>query len=458
MPMKEMKKIKVSVIIYVRNDCCHIERCIKSVLNQTLREMEVLIIDGGSTDGTKEIAEEIASQDSRVRVVLSKPGVGAQFNLGLREAKGEYIGICESDDYLLPEMYQEEYKTAIQYQLDIVRADFYRFFETEGKEVRFSVSIADNSDLYHRVMNPKKERAILRAGSQGFWSGLYRRKFLLEQRITMNETPGAAYQDMGFAFLSTIHAERIMLLKRPFYCYRMDNPNSSENSPRKLTMVTEEYCRLKERLMEKKIFEEYKEWYFFWKVNGMIWFYHRLSGKTRTEYASLMYQEIEREIQFTGYSGSELSFSSREMVNKARESYHDLQTYLQQTNQNLLEMEERIKEIPVTQTVLIFGNGNMGRLLRCYMEYNGKKLAAYVDNNRELWGMMEGEIPIMAPGDAVERYPDAIYMIANINAYEEIKQQLLSLKISEEKIILCNNYEKILVCLQKSVMDEKDVM
>lgn len=448
----EIEKIKVSVIIYVKNDYCHTERCIKSVLNQTLREMEVLIIDGGSTDGTKELAEKIASEDYRVRVISSEPGVGAQFNLGLREAKGEYIGICESDDYLLPEMYQEEYETAVQYQLDIVRADFNRFFEIEGKEIIFPVAIADSPNLYNCIIHPKKDRSILRAGSQGFWSGLYRRKFLLEQGITMNETPGASYQDMGFAFLSTICAERIMLLKQAFYCYRMDNPNSSENSPKKLTMVTDEYQLLKERLFKENLFEEYKEWYFFWKVNGMLWFYNRLSGTVKAEYASLMHHEIEDELKFTGYSGSELSFACREVVNKAKESYHALLTYFQQFNQDLQKMEQAIKGIHADQTIVIFGNGNMGKLLRCFMEYHEKKLAAYVDNNQKLWGSMENKIPVMAPEDAVKSYPDAVYMIANINAYLEMKKQLLDLDVKEENIVVCNNYEKILVCLQKSVM------
>lgn len=453
----EKKKIKVSVIIYVRNDYCHIEKCIRSVLNQTLREIEILIIDGGSTDGTKELAEKIASEDYRVRVISSKPGVGAQFNLGLQEAKGEYIGICESDDYLLPGMYQEEYETAVQYRLDIVRADFNRFFEIGRKEIAFPVSIADSPALYHCVINPKKDRSILRAGSQGFWSGLYRREFLLEQGITMNETPGASYQDMGFAFLSTIHAERIMLLKRTFYCYRMDNPNSSENSPKKLTMVTDEYQLLKERLLKENLFEEYKEWYFFWKVNGMLWFYNRLSGKIKTEYASLMYHEINCELKLTGYSGSELSFACREIVSKVKESHHALLTYLQQVNQDLLKMEQEINGIHTSQVVVIFGNGNMGRLLRCYMEYHGKILAAYIDNNQNLWGTIEDKVPVIAPEDAVKLYPDAIYVIANINAYYEIKQQLLDLEIKEENIVICNNYEKILVCLQKSVMGENSV-
>ena len=100
-----MDKIKVSVLTYVKNDCTHIEQCMRSVMAQDMQDMEYLVIDGGSTDGTRQIIEKLASEDERIRVINSEPGLGHQFNIGVREATGEYIGVCESDDYILPGMY-----------------------------------------------------------------------------------------------------------------------------------------------------------------------------------------------------------------------------------------------------------------------------------------------------------------------------------------------------------------
>ena len=120
----------VSVLMYVKNGMPYFERAIRSVVNQTLSDIEVLVIDGGSTDGTIELVQEYECKDERVRLLRCDVGsVGAQFNLGLREAKGEYIGIVESDDYILPEMYEKEYWCAKEVDCDVLRADNYIFFE-----------------------------------------------------------------------------------------------------------------------------------------------------------------------------------------------------------------------------------------------------------------------------------------------------------------------------------------
>ena len=103
--MTDYETIKVSVIIYVKNTVNYVEQCITSVRNQTLPEIEILIIDGGSTDGTKEIIEKVKGQDVRIRTFDGPASVGAQFNIGLREARGQYIGICEADDYIPSDMY-----------------------------------------------------------------------------------------------------------------------------------------------------------------------------------------------------------------------------------------------------------------------------------------------------------------------------------------------------------------
>ena len=130
-----MKEIKISAIIYVLNSISYIEKCVRSVMSQTLQEIEILIIDGGSTDGTLEIIEKLSKEDIRIRIIHSASGVGRQFNKGLCEARGEYISICESDDYILPDMYKYQYEIAKKYELDVLRADANHFFEIrDGKE------------------------------------------------------------------------------------------------------------------------------------------------------------------------------------------------------------------------------------------------------------------------------------------------------------------------------------
>src|SRR5690554_5825547 len=96
---------KVTVIVPFFNSENYIRECIESLVNQTLKELEIICINDGSTDGSYEIVQEYAQRDDRI-VLISKynTGYGHSMNLGLSLAKGEYIGILESDDYVVSSM------------------------------------------------------------------------------------------------------------------------------------------------------------------------------------------------------------------------------------------------------------------------------------------------------------------------------------------------------------------
>ena len=117
--------IKVSVLMPSLNVVRYIRECMESVISQTMKEMEVLCIDAGSTDGTLEILEEYVQKDRRVRLIKAdKKSYGHQMNLGLKEAVGEYIGVVETDDLIRPKMYEELYAAARKNNADYVKSDF----------------------------------------------------------------------------------------------------------------------------------------------------------------------------------------------------------------------------------------------------------------------------------------------------------------------------------------------
>lgn len=436
-----VEDIKVSVLVYVLNGKKYIEKCIRSVLNQTLKEIELIVIDGGSTDGTLDLIKEICKSDQRVHIIYSDPGVGLQFNTGLKAARGEYIGICESDDYILPDMYDKQYAVAKKYQLDMLRADAIHFFEDgKGREIHFTVKLSKENDLYGQVLDLTGDNCVLKLGVNSFWSGLYRREFLLKENLFMNETKGAAYQDTSFAFLTSVKAKRVMLSRDAFYCYRLDNPNSSVNLPQRITMLNHEYQLLKKRLLKEGLFEIYKEIYLSWKINGYLGFYDSLSENLRDSYEKIMYDDIQKELESGRFLENELSEKERKVTKKIKESISVLHQYLHRIYTELYVTKQRLESIGAQEDIVIFGNGDMGKLVSLYLKYNKKKIVAYMDNNQELWGRMPEDIVVMEPEQAVQQFSNSIYIISNVANYQNMRDQLISLSVKEENMIICNDY------------------
>lgn len=97
----------ISVIVPVYNIKEYLPRCVSSILNQTYQKLEVILVDDGSTDGTGELCDQLAEQDARIRVFhKTNGGSSSARNLGIAEAKGDYLGFVDSDDYISPEMYE----------------------------------------------------------------------------------------------------------------------------------------------------------------------------------------------------------------------------------------------------------------------------------------------------------------------------------------------------------------
>lgn len=112
--------IKVSIIIPVYNTEKYIRKCLESAINQTLTDIEIICINDGSTDNSLSILYEYAAKDSRIRVFTkANEGVAKARNLGLRHARGEYVGFIDSDDFVDEKYFEELYNYGPQY--DVIR-------------------------------------------------------------------------------------------------------------------------------------------------------------------------------------------------------------------------------------------------------------------------------------------------------------------------------------------------
>lgn len=115
-----MAKPKVSIVVPVYNTEKYLKRCLDSIINQTIKDIEIIIVDDGSKEECATLCDEISKTDSRIKVIHKQnEGLGFARNSGIETATGEYIGFVDSDDYIKPTMYEALYNTAEKYNADL---------------------------------------------------------------------------------------------------------------------------------------------------------------------------------------------------------------------------------------------------------------------------------------------------------------------------------------------------
>ena len=240
---EENKKedIKISVVIPIFNVETYLPQCLDSILSQTLKDIEVICVNDGSTDTSLKILKDYLSRDKRIKIIdKENAGYGHTMNIGMDMAKGEYIAIVESDDYILPDMFEILYEKASENDLDFVKSDYYRFFGEEDNITKSYFKIDSTDTLYNKLLSTSEDHETFKV-LMNTWTGLYKTSFLRENNIRHFETPGASYQDNGFWFKTFFYGKRVMLVPQAFYMYRRDNPNSSVKNKSKVYAMDKEY-------------------------------------------------------------------------------------------------------------------------------------------------------------------------------------------------------------------------
>lgn len=278
--------IKVSVIVPVYNNESYIRECLESIMKQTMKELEILVINDGSTDGTPEIIQELAAADDRIMIYdIQNSGYGKAVNLGISHARGEYIGIVESDDYIAPEMYEELYRDAKKENLDVIKGDFYKFIG-EGTSRSLEYISMCREDLYGRVMCPILDQEAF-GGKIYIWAGIYKKEFMDRHDIRVHESLGASYQDNGFWFLTFLYAEKVLFVQKPYYFLRRDNPCSSMMAKDKWECIFEEYQYIENKMQrEPDVFKHIRSVYWFYKYKAYMAHFDRISEQYYKDYTS----------------------------------------------------------------------------------------------------------------------------------------------------------------------------
>lgn len=202
----------ISVIIPCFNVEKYIDRCMESVINQTYRYLEIILVDDGSTDSTGEICDRYSQMDKRIKVVHKKNGgLSSARNAGLAVATGAYIGFVDSDDWIEHDFYSYLYNLIVQYQADIAQCTY---FLTDGSTKRpvitekiKKVSRDDLMDIFFRT---KGENS-----NSGVWNRLYRYEIVKEIRFP----DGYINEDVFYSYFVFLKTRSAVISNQPKYNY-----------------------------------------------------------------------------------------------------------------------------------------------------------------------------------------------------------------------------------------------
>ena len=206
----------ISVIVPVYNVERYIRQCVESILEQTYADLEIILVDDGSTDGSGSICDEYKLKDNRV-VVIHKcnGGLSEARNAGLDIARGEYIGFVDSDDYIEPDMYEVLYKNCERYAADLAAARFVKF-NTQG-EVR--KNFTENIEVFSR----EEMLRLFIVGDRRYeitmsvWDRLYKRELISDLRFPV----GKCYEDIVFSTKVIEKSKINVYIDRALYHYRL---------------------------------------------------------------------------------------------------------------------------------------------------------------------------------------------------------------------------------------------
>ncbi len=212
---------KVSIIVPVYNVEKYIEKCLNTLMTQTLSDIEIIIVDDGSKDSSKRIIEKFVKIYPQIIKYYYKEngGLSSARNFGIQYAQGEYIAFLDSDDYIEPTMYEEMYNTAKKENADMVECDF--IWEYPKKQV------LDRGVIY----NGKKD--ALEKARVVAWNKLIKREIIEKQKI---EFPyGLRYEDVEFFYKLLPYLNNISFVKKYFihYVQRDNSIVNTQNSKTK---------------------------------------------------------------------------------------------------------------------------------------------------------------------------------------------------------------------------------
>lgn len=421
----------VSIIMPVYNALDFLETSVGDIRNQTYTDFELICVDDGSNDGSSEILDEYAINDSRIRVIHQEnKGGGAARNHGLHEAKGKYVLFLDSDDRFEPDLLEKSIAKAESEKAEVLIYGGDTFDHANGKRKQASWLIKGSKEI-----STKNPFEII---NTSVWNKLYLREHILNHCIAFQEN--RIVDTMYFVFMAVVYASKLIVVPDVLIHYRVNNSKSIlSNSDRYPLEALDALHYIKEKLEfdgkfeeKKRIFAEYAAQYLIDRLNLM-----KTSGGYCTLYDAIHEYGIRKiglEDFIENYSDDNENIAQLKRIICKSSSEFLFEKRKQEQECGLLRKESYRLLIPENdnvQRIVIYGGGNVGKDYVLQALSNIKiKLVGWVDRDFINIGFPLQPLNVL---DELE-YDRVILAVLSEKVAGSIREDLINRGIPDEKI------------------------
>ena len=321
---------RVSVIIPVYNVEKYLEKCLESLKNQSLTDIEFICINDGSTDNSLAILNRYAAKDKRFTVISQEnQGQGIARNKGLELARGEYIGFVDPDDWVEENMLESLYAKAKDFNLDLIECNYTDYFEDSRPPAMWHTRLKTN-----KIFNWHNNKAYLFTHPIATWNKLFKTELLQKNNIKFSN--GKCGEDHNFTIPARLFAQRVMLCDEYLYNYltrdNTDTRNVSINNFNIIYFIKS----IKDLLIQQNVYQDVKKEF----------------AKYESLYLSLHYKRtpIEKQKEFAEYIKTYLSDSEYKIFTKRLTAKHS------HLMENVFSIKNEYTNGQKVKVITLFGN------------------------------------------------------------------------------------------------------
>ena len=327
-----MSEIKVSVIVPIYNVEKYLRKSLESIISQTLEDIEIICVNDGSKDNSRDILEEYAQKDPRI-VIIDKEngGLSSARNAGMEVARGEYIGFVDSDDWIEDTMYEKLYYNAKLNESEMVICSVHKYDDKRKQ-------IVDNDKYYtleyfepkffDGTFNHLDTKDFLLQVCVMAWNKIYKREVIEAKRAKFPE--GLIFEDGPFFFSIYFDMQRVSLVNEFLYYYRINRPHSIIDKGGKNFIDLLDVTKLMfTEIVKLPYYNEIKNCFFKEKFNDALYRYKMMNKKYKKQffnkmkefYCSIDLEGFDEEYPYSGYVLSTVKDN-----NYKEFEYHNLKT------------------------------------------------------------------------------------------------------------------------------------